>query len=243
MADPFVFALGEGQVIECWDLGVATVKQGEVAKLTLAPEFAYGNAGSPSKIPETAVLVFGVELISRVSQDDLFGDEGVIKSPQKEGSGWKQPRTADEASISLTANVTDGTVIEEKPSLECTLSCGVLGPVATAADEALTGMEEEEVKLTCTKNYAYSEQKPDAAIVELKLAQIDDINDVSLEKDKSMMKKQMGEGEGWDTPKDSTGSRGCGGPGQARLWHGTERRSAQCRKRLTRSSKTKTCSP
>ena len=36
------------------DLGVATMKKGEVAKFTLAPEFAYGENGSPPKIPENA---------------------------------------------------------------------------------------------------------------------------------------------------------------------------------------------
>merc|ERR1719388_786208 len=46
---PFNFTLGMGQVIKGWDLGVATMKQGELAKFTLAPEFAYGESGSPPK--------------------------------------------------------------------------------------------------------------------------------------------------------------------------------------------------
>merc|ERR1719199_2136632 len=48
---PLTFTLGEGQVISGWDLGVATMKKGELAKLTLAPEHAYGESGSPPKIP------------------------------------------------------------------------------------------------------------------------------------------------------------------------------------------------
>merc|ERR1719204_1097517 len=59
--DPFVFSLGKGQVIKGWDQGVATMKKGELAKFTLAPEFAYGDAGSPPKIPPNATLVFEVE--------------------------------------------------------------------------------------------------------------------------------------------------------------------------------------
>merc|ERR1719456_1324315 len=70
--EPFVFPLGKGRVIKGWDLGVATMKKGEVAKFTLAPEFAYGDAGSPPNIPSKATLVFEVELISWVSKDDLF---------------------------------------------------------------------------------------------------------------------------------------------------------------------------
>lgn len=89
---PFEFTLGKGQVIKGWDLGVATMKKGEVAKFTLAPEYAYGDEGSPPKIPEKATLIFEVELISWKSKDDLFGDEGVIKTLTKEGSGWKTPK-------------------------------------------------------------------------------------------------------------------------------------------------------
>merc|ERR1712190_708901 len=66
------------------DIGVATMKKGELAKFILAPEFAYGDSGSPPKIPEKSTLVFEVELISWTSKDDLFGDEGVIKSTTKE---------------------------------------------------------------------------------------------------------------------------------------------------------------
>merc|ERR1719159_1048632 len=41
---PFNFELGRGSVIKGWDVGVKTMKKGEVAKLTLSPEFAYGAA-------------------------------------------------------------------------------------------------------------------------------------------------------------------------------------------------------
>ena len=41
----FTFTLGQGQVIKGWDLGVASMRKGEVSKFTLAPEFAYGDAG------------------------------------------------------------------------------------------------------------------------------------------------------------------------------------------------------
>merc|ERR1719160_1274826 len=98
--EPFVFTLGKGQVIKGWDLGVATMKKGEVAKFTLSPEFAYGESGSPPKIPENSTLIFDVELISWASKDDLFGDEGCIKTQITEGSGWKSPKMGDEVLVS-----------------------------------------------------------------------------------------------------------------------------------------------
>lgn len=40
---PFQFKLGAGQVIKGWDEGVAKLSQGERAKLTCTPDYAYGN--------------------------------------------------------------------------------------------------------------------------------------------------------------------------------------------------------
>lgn len=61
--DPFDFTLGQGQVIGCWDKGFATMRKGEKAMLTCKSEYAYGEQGSPPKIPGGATLKFDVELI------------------------------------------------------------------------------------------------------------------------------------------------------------------------------------
>ena len=62
--EPFQFVLGAGQVIRGWDLGVAQMRVGDKAKLTLPPELAYGRAGYPGAIPPDATLVFEVELLA-----------------------------------------------------------------------------------------------------------------------------------------------------------------------------------
>lgn len=59
---PFEFDLGLSQVIKAWDIGIQTMKKGEVAVLTCAPEYAYGKSGSPPKIPPDATLKFEVLL-------------------------------------------------------------------------------------------------------------------------------------------------------------------------------------
>jgi hypothetical protein len=61
---PFTFEIGKGQVIKGWDKGFASMKVGERAILRLRSDYAYGDSGSPPKIPGGASLDFDVELIS-----------------------------------------------------------------------------------------------------------------------------------------------------------------------------------
>ena len=51
-----------GSVIKGWDVGVATMKRGELAKFTITSEYAYGKKGAPPKIPADTTLTFEVEL-------------------------------------------------------------------------------------------------------------------------------------------------------------------------------------
>ena len=60
----FTFRLGAGQVIAGWDQGVAGMRIGELRRLTVPPQLAYGERGFPPVIPPQSTLVFEVELLS-----------------------------------------------------------------------------------------------------------------------------------------------------------------------------------
>jgi peptidylprolyl isomerase len=61
--DAFDFRLGEGQVIQGWDQGVAGMKVGGRRRLTIPPGLAYGSRGAGGVIGPDETLVFVVDLV------------------------------------------------------------------------------------------------------------------------------------------------------------------------------------
>lgn len=61
----FSFRVGLGNVIKGWDEGLLMMQPGELATLTISPDFGYGSGGFPTwGIPPDAELVFEVQLLS-----------------------------------------------------------------------------------------------------------------------------------------------------------------------------------
>ncbi|KAJ1349870.1 FK506-binding protein 2A [Parelaphostrongylus tenuis] len=67
----FTFTLGMGQVIKGWDQGLLNMCVGERRILTIPSHLAYGEHGSPPKIPANAPLKFDVELMKIDRQGEL----------------------------------------------------------------------------------------------------------------------------------------------------------------------------
>jgi len=60
---PFIFSIGNKDVIAGWEQGLMGMKVGGKRTLTIPPSLGYGAKGAGSSIPPNAALVFDVELL------------------------------------------------------------------------------------------------------------------------------------------------------------------------------------
>ncbi|KAI1726052.1 FKBP-type peptidyl-prolyl cis-trans isomerase domain-containing protein [Ditylenchus destructor] len=141
--EPFHFTLGKGQVIKGWDVGVASMHKGEVADLECRADYAYGDSGSPPKIPGGATLVFNVELLSWEGEDISPDRDGSItKSIIVEGENYNNP--AENATVKVHAvGFSNGRQFLDK-EVEFILGEGSLHQLPEGVDRALRRVNKSE---------------------------------------------------------------------------------------------------
>ncbi|ELW69499.1 Peptidyl-prolyl cis-trans isomerase FKBP5 [Tupaia chinensis] len=148
--EPFVFSLGKGQVIKAWDIGVSTMKKGEICHLLCKPEYAYGSAGSLPKIPSNATLFFEastcIELLD-FKGEDLFEDGGIIRRIKRKGEGYSNPNEGATVEIHLEGRC-DGRMFDCR-DVVFVVGEGEDHDIPIGIDKALEKMQREEQCILC----------------------------------------------------------------------------------------------
>ncbi|PWA86247.1 rotamase FKBP 1 [Artemisia annua] len=91
--EPFEFKTDEEQVIDGIDRAVLTMKKGEVAILTVAPEYAFGSTESKQElavVPPNSTVTYEIELVSFVKDKeswDLNAKEKIEAAGKKKEEG------------------------------------------------------------------------------------------------------------------------------------------------------------
>ncbi|XP_054744105.1 FK506-binding protein 59 isoform X1 [Anastrepha obliqua] len=159
--EPFEFDLGKGHVIKAFDMGVATMKLNEKCKLTCAPDYAYGAAGSPPSIPPNSTLIFELEMLGWKGEDVSPNKDGSIERYIVEVSDKK--RSPGEGAL-VKAHITgkyNGNIFEDR-DVEFDYGegcdCGVIEGVEIALEKMTVG---ETSKLKIQGKYAFGSKGND----------------------------------------------------------------------------------
>ncbi|KAM8862035.1 LOW QUALITY PROTEIN: peptidyl-prolyl cis-trans isomerase FKBP4 [Synchiropus picturatus] len=156
--DQFSFELGKGQVIKAWDIGVATMKVGELAQFICKPEYAYGSAGSPPKIPPNATLVFEVELFSFHGEDVTEDqDGGIIRRVITRGQGYSKPNEGSAVEVTVQGTF-NGRVFDER-EMKFEVGDGESLGLPVGAEKAIMAMEQgEEATFNIKPKYGFGKE-------------------------------------------------------------------------------------
>lgn len=124
--------VGQGYVIVGMDQGLIGVCVGEKRTITIPPHLAYGEEGTGSKIPGSAVLVFDVHIIDFHNPSD--NTEVTVTHKPEECE--KQTKKGDFVKYHYNASLLDGT------SIDSTYNYGKTYNIVLGANQVVPGMED-----------------------------------------------------------------------------------------------------
>ncbi|KAA0193554.1 hypothetical protein HAZT_HAZT000922 [Hyalella azteca] len=146
--EPFDFQLGQGQVIKAWDIGLATMKKGEICQLRCRADYAYGKVGSPPKIPPNATLLFEIELLWWQGEDLTDPDRkdrGIVRSIVTPGDNGASPNQYAFVKTKIVGEH-EGRIFDER-TVEFNLAEGGALDIPVGIDTALKKFKKNETSI------------------------------------------------------------------------------------------------
>ncbi|XP_061641740.1 peptidyl-prolyl cis-trans isomerase FKBP5 [Phyllopteryx taeniolatus] len=161
--ESFSFNVGKGQVLKAWDIGVLSMQRGEVCMLLCKPEYAYGSAGNPDKIPPNSSVHFEIELL-KFEGEKLTDDGGIIRRIKVKGDGYLNPNDGAVVEVHLEGSC-DGRLFDVR-DVSFVVSESEDEGVPLGVDRAMDKMQKGECCiLHLTKMYGFgSKGKPEFTI-------------------------------------------------------------------------------
>ncbi|CAF4988298.1 unnamed protein product, partial [Rotaria sp. Silwood1] len=106
------FNFGKGEVIKAWDIGVATMKRGEISRFISKPNYAYGLKGLGGKVGSAATVIFEIELLDCKDISDER-DQSIVRRIIKRGEVFGQPN--EDATVEIYLKGThQGQIFDER---------------------------------------------------------------------------------------------------------------------------------
>lgn len=191
--EPFTFTLGKKEVIKAWDCAVAHMRKGEIARITCAPDYAYGSSGQPPKIPPNATLIFEVELLEWKEPDlSPSQDGGILKRNIKQGQRVATPNDGATVTIKYTGQH-EGRVFETR-EVTYTQGEGDEEGVIQGLEIAAKKMKLGEIdRLTIAPKYAYGETGCSQLGIPPNATLVYEVEMVNFEKAKDSWEMDVGE--------------------------------------------------
>ncbi|CAF1097701.1 unnamed protein product [Rotaria sordida] len=108
------FNFGKGEVIKAWDIGVATMKRGEISRFISKPKYAYGLKGLGDKVGSAVTVIFEIELVDCVGKDiSDERDQSIVRRIIKRGEVFEQPN--EDATVQIYLKGThQGQIFDER---------------------------------------------------------------------------------------------------------------------------------
>lgn len=213
VSEPSRFTVGNNELPPGVEMGLKTMRTGEVCTLTLQPSQGFGDMAADmpgGHVPGGSVLEYEVTLV-KIMQVEKLEDGQIRKTTLTKGVGWEKPLTNAEVTVKWSAKTKEPP--EAAPFLKESEFSFIAGDASIPAfwNSAVVGHmgrgEICELEVAAALGFG-AEGAPELGvppnadlIIGVEVLSWVPVDDVSKEKDGSAMKRVLQMGEGWERPR------------------------------------------